>query len=48
VQRAFVGGRIDGDGAHAEAFGSARNAAGDFAAIGDKDGLEHRGRHGIA
>ena len=32
---------IDGDGAYPHPLGGAEDTAGDFAAIGDKDGLEH-------
>src|SRR5262249_24743870 len=35
--------RIDRNGAHAQALGASSNAAGNLAAIGDKDGFEHAG-----
>ena len=41
MQRVGVRRRIDRDRAHAEPFGGARDAAGDFAAVGNKDGAEH-------
>ena len=41
MQRALVRRRIDRNGAHPEPLGGARDAAGDFAAIGDEDGSEH-------
>src|SRR5580704_3573173 len=44
MKRVGVGLRIDRDGAQAEALGSARDAAGDHAAIGDQNGAEHGGR----
>jgi hypothetical protein len=45
VQRVAVGLGIDGDRAQAEPAGGADDAAGDFAAIGDQDALEHGGPH---
>ena len=41
VQRALVGLGVDGDGADAHATGGADDAAGDLAAVGDQDGVEH-------
>jgi hypothetical protein len=41
MQRVRVGLRIDRDGAQAQSFGGAGDAASDFAAIGDQDGFEH-------
>ena len=43
MQGARIRGRIDTDRAQAETFGSAGDAAGDFAAIGDEHGFEHDG-----
>ena len=37
VQRAGIGFRIDRDRAHAEAFGRARDAAGNFTSVSDED-----------
>ena len=37
-----VGAGVDGDGADAEPVAGADDAAGDFAAVGDEDGREHR------
>ena len=41
---ARVGGRVDGDGAHAKSFGGTSDTAGDLAAIGDEDRAEHEAR----
>ena len=41
MQGRAVGFRIDRDGTQAEPLSGARNAAGDFAAIGNQDGFEH-------
>ena len=41
VQRGRVGGRINGDRAHAHPLGGAGDAASDFAAIGNENGFEH-------
>jgi len=41
VERVFVGGGIDGDGAYAHALEGAFDAAGDGAAICDEDFLKH-------
>ncbi len=42
VERTGVGLGVDGDGADAEFLESADDAAGDGAAVGDEDGVEHR------
>src|SRR3546814_15696736 len=42
MQRFCVGVRIDRDGAYGHFARGADDAAGDFAAIGDEKGLEHR------
>ena len=39
--RPGVGIRVDGDGGNAEALAGSENAAGDFAAVGDQDLLQH-------
>ncbi len=44
VQRVRVGGRIDRDRAYSEPFGRSRDPAGNFAAIGNEDRLEHDDR----
>ena len=44
MQGARVGGRVDGDGAHAKSFGGTSDTAGDLAAIGDEDRAEHEAR----
>ena len=41
MQRMLVGRREHRDGSHSEPLGGAGDAAGDFAAIGNQDGLEH-------
>ena len=43
MQRVGISVRIDRDGANAELARSADDAAGDFAAIGDKEGFKHEG-----
>ena len=43
MQRAGIRGRIDRNRAQPEALGGTRDAAGDFAAVGDEDGAEHGG-----
>ena len=35
--------RIDRNGAHAQALGASSNAAGNLAAVGDQNGVEHAG-----
>ena len=44
MQGARIGGRVDGDGAHAKSFGGTSDTAGDLAAIGDEDRAEHEAR----
>ena len=43
MARVGVGVRVDGDGAHAQACSRGGNAAGDLAAVGNQDLLEHAG-----
>ena len=45
VQRSTVGFRIHGDGAQAQPPRRANDAAGDLAAVGNQDALEHGGSH---
>ena len=41
MQRVRIGGRIHGNRAHSQSLGRAGDAAGNFAAVGNKDGVEH-------
>ena len=45
VQRVAVGLGVDGDGAQAQPARGADDAAGDFAAVGNQDALEHGRPH---
>ena len=41
MQRMRIGGRIHGNRAHSQSLGSAGDAAGNFAAVGNENGVEH-------
>ena len=42
MQRVHIGRGEHRDGAHSQPLGSAGDTAGNFAAVGNQDGIEHR------